>query len=110
MSILEEAVIAFDLNLALFTTLRGPSNLPPPTLPDSADSSSDSSSPIIESKELPIEIVLPKPKEEERLVSVASVISIVLTICLAHFLLVTSGLTGSGWLDWLKDVGLLLDS
>jgi heme oxygenase len=59
-----------------------------------------------ETKEIPIEIVQGGGQPQERMVSFASVLSVVVAVCLAHFLLVTSGLTGTAWIDKLKGMGV----
>lgn len=40
------------------------------------------------------------------MVSLASVLAVVVTVCLAHFLLVTCGFTGEKWLGKLESFGV----
>jgi len=106
--LLEEAKKAFELNLNLFSALK------PPKFQISTNNSSvsilgDPESDIEVSpktKDIPIEIVHTDGQPQERMVSLASVFSVVVAVCLAHFLLVTSGLTGTAWIEKLKGIGL----
>jgi hypothetical protein len=110
--LLEEANIAFQLNVDLFTTLKPPtsqkllSNLPAPVLGD-PESDIDDSAPVSQletkTKEPPTEIIR---QQQDRMVSLASVISVIAAVCLAHFLLVTGGFTGTAWIEKLKGIGL----
>jgi heme oxygenase (biliverdin-producing, ferredoxin) len=110
--LLEEANRAFELNINLFSTLRPP-KFPKPTNDSAVSLLGDAESDIddddpgpVETKEIPIEIVQEDGQPEERMVSLANVFSVVIAVCLAHFMLVTTGLTGTAWIEKLKNVGL----
>ena len=95
----------------LFGTLKAPKS-PKPTnksLLDDPDSDIDDNKSILPgTKNIPIEIVHGDSQPQERMVSLASVFSVVAAVCLAHFLLVTTGLTGTAWIEKLKSIGLLV--
>lgn len=57
---------------------------------------------------MPIEIIQTS-EPEERMVTLASVFTVVVAVCLAHFLLVTTGLTGTAWLEKLDMLGLFAE-
>lgn len=60
-----------------------------------------------EKKEIQVEIVQNSSQPAESLVSLGAVVSAVIAVCLAHFLLVTSGLTGTAWMEKLESLGLV---
>ncbi|KAI0064164.1 heme oxygenase-like protein [Artomyces pyxidatus] len=108
-TILAEAIKAFELNNGLFASLRAPSATPPPPppshLPVPQTHLGDPvtpTDPVFEEKprELPVQI-LQRPEDLQRtdsLVSVSSVISFIIALCAAHFILVVGGFTGpKGW-------------
>jgi hypothetical protein len=68
----------------------------------------DNESILSGTKNIPIEIVHGDGQPQERMVSLASVFSVIAAVCLAHFLLVTTGLTGTAWIEKLKSIGLLV--
>lgn len=112
-AILEEANKAFELNLNLFDSLKGPTpytkHLYGSTVSLLGDLESDidedaMDSPPSQPKELPIEII--QGNHQERMVSFASVLSVIVAVCLAHFLLVTCGFTGEKWLQKLESLGI----
>ena len=107
---LDEANRAFELNINLFSTLKPP-KFPKPTndsaVPLLGDAESDiDDDDVAETREILIEIVQGDGQPEERMVSLAGVFSVVVAVCLAHFILVTTGLTGTAWIEKLKNVGL----
>lgn len=103
-ALLDEANKAFTLNLGLFSSLKAPSK---PTTPVSNGNGTPEILGDSVSKEFPIEIV--KHEEPERLVSLSSVLSFVVAVCLAHFLLVIGGFTGSSWLEKMAGWGLVYE-
>jgi heme oxygenase len=111
-ALLEEANRAFELNMNLLSTLKPPSSPKPVNstavsfLGDTESDIDDSESISAETKEIPIEILQGDGQPQERMVSLASVFSVVVAVCLAHFLLVTTGLTGTAWIEKLKNTGL----
>ena len=62
------------------------------------------------SKELPIVIEYGEPEPAERMVSLASVISVVAAVCIAHFLIVVGGLSGARGYAKLQAAGEWFDS
>lgn len=104
--------MAFQLNLNLFATLKGPTSytqcLDGPTVSLLGDPESDVEDmidlSISQSKELPIEII--QGNQKERMISLASVLSVVAAVCLAHFILVVCGFTGEKWLKKLESFGV----
>ncbi|KAG5644772.1 hypothetical protein DXG03_007680 [Asterophora parasitica] len=91
-AVLNEANTAFALNTALFKVI---------------DTNTDSDTEVVEpSKETPIIVEqsasLPL---KERSFPVSQVISLVIAVCLAHFILVTTGFSGEKGLNSLLDVG-----
>lgn len=112
-AILDEANKAFELNMNLFSLLKQPTSSPLPTnnssIPLLGDPSSSSDeeqvlSPESRSKEIPVQIVQ-TTEPPERMVTLGGVLSVVVAVCLAHFLLVTMGLTGTAWLEKLDMMG-----
>lgn len=117
-AILAEANYVFELNMHLYSLLNAPSSSRPnakPTLPILGDvsptqSEFDDMSPIRSGfgedaiREIPVEIIQSNPQPES-LVSLGGVLSVVVAVCLAHFLLVTSGLTGTAWMEKLESIG-----
>lgn len=106
--ILEEANIAFELNSGLFTALNPPSNLasqqvdpaaPPlgeprtPTEPNHKHmgSSPSPTSPLREESK----VVFENTEAEEPTYRIATVVTLIAAISLAHFILVVGGFTGS---------------
>lgn len=57
---------------------------------------------------IPVEIIHQDDQPQERMVSLASVFSVVAAVCLAHFLLVTTGFTGTAWIEKVRSIGLLV--
>ncbi|KIM89413.1 hypothetical protein PILCRDRAFT_95257 [Piloderma croceum F 1598] len=114
-AMLKEANKAFELKLNLFCTFKPPKS-PRPTNKSSVfllgdpDSDIDDNESILSrgTKNIPIEVVHGDGQPQERMVSLASVLSVVAAVCLAHFLLVTTGLTGTAWIEKLKSIGLLV--
>ncbi|KZP14754.1 heme oxygenase-like protein [Athelia psychrophila] len=110
--ILAEANHVFELNMHLYSLLSGPSSPSPrldtklalPILGDASPTQSDFGEDA--PKEIPVEIVQ-SSSQPESLVSLGSVIAVVVAVCLAHFLLVTSGLTGTAWTEKLESMGLV---
>ena len=97
----------------LFCTFKPPKSWRPTNKPSSfllgdPDSDIDNESILPGTKDIPIEIVHGDGQPQERMVSLASVFSVVAAVCLAHFLLVTTGLTGTAWIEKLKSIGLLV--
>ncbi|TCD70306.1 hypothetical protein EIP91_003935 [Steccherinum ochraceum] len=90
-AILDEAVIAFDLNSALFANLRAPSR-PTASASPAPPLLGDPATPPEAHKSLPVQL-----QEEEATTGtyrVASVIALVAALSLSHFLLVLGGFTG----------------
>ena len=109
--ILAEANKAFEYNNGLFASLKPPSTPPSPPLSpvDVQHTLGDPRSPV-EAKTFASQaekyspLQLPKTKEEEDKdkgegnYTTAGVVSFILAMCLAHFVLVVGGFTGSrGW-------------
>jgi heme oxygenase (biliverdin-producing, ferredoxin) len=94
-AIVREGIKAFELNSALFTVLRTPKSptatteLALPHLGNPISGDEDGK------EESPIAIEHGKSEEEGGMVSLASVISVVVAICLAHLVIVGGGLTGA---------------
>jgi len=113
-AILQEANKAFELNLNLFAILKGPTSFTKHTnrsticlLGDHGSDVEDASnSRASQPKELPVEIFRGNGEQEERRVSLASVLSVVAAVCLAHFFLVTCGFTGEKWMEKLASLGV----
>lgn len=111
-AMLQEANKAFELNLNLFASLKGPTSytklLHGSTVSLLGDLESDTEDAIDLSpsqlEELPIEVI--QRGSQERMVSLAGVLSVVVAVCLAHFLLVTCGFTGEKWLEKLRGLGV----
>jgi len=78
-AVLDEANKAFDLNTALFTTIK-------------TGAASQHSEVLEKSKEIPI--VIEHAPQEEKSYPISQVIAVVAAVCLAHFILVTGGFTG----------------
>ncbi|VDB88519.1 unnamed protein product [Peniophora sp. CBMAI 1063] len=106
--ILAEANKAFEFNNGLFASLKPPSTPPSPPLSpiDAEHHLGDPRSPTEAKSFSDIDkyspLQLPKTKEEEDKgegnYTTAGVISFILAMCLAHFVLVVGGFTGSrGW-------------
>ena len=113
-AIAEEAILAFELNMGLFTTLRPPSNsqgasseparaplgnpsLPPTPPPESVAHPNGNGTVASTGKYSPLQTnITPRPpKLTERSFSVSSVAAIALAAALTHFILVVAGFTGA---------------
>ena len=101
-SVVEEASLVFELNAGLFKAIRPPSNIPknvePPTtsLGDPVTPPATNAAP--KDKYNPI-LLTPPSEPEEKSYALSSVLSVVLAVGMAHFVLVTAGFTGpSGFL------------
>ncbi|KAF7980646.1 hypothetical protein HWV62_37460 [Athelia sp. TMB] len=117
-ALLAEANHVFELNMNLYSLLKAPSSPRPNARPalsilgdvSPTQSQFDDMSPVRsgvdegETREIPVEIIQ-NNSQPESLVSLGSVLSVVVAVCLAHFLLVTSGLTGSAWIEKLESIG-----
>ena len=117
-ALLTEANYVFELNMHLYSLLKAPSSPRPnakPALPILGDvsptqSEFDDMSPVRsevdedETREIPVEIIQSN-SQPESLVSLGGVLAVVVAVCLAHFLLVTSGLTGTAWMEKLESIG-----
>jgi len=77
-AVLDEANKAFDLNTALFTTIK-------------TDALENSEAAMEKSKELPI---VTEHGPQEKTYPISQVIAVVAAVCLAHFILVIGGFTG----------------
>lgn len=99
--IIDEANHAFDLNSGLFTALRAPSQaalLNSPATQPLLGQPSPLPSPAIKTSEMitaPIMVQHSEPATTEKTFSMASVLSFMLAVGLAHFLLVVGGFTGA---------------
>lgn len=99
----------------LYSLLKAPSSPSPrvntkitlPVLGDVSPTQSDFGEDV--PKEIQVEIIQSN-SQPENLVSLGSVISVVVAVCLAHFLLVTSGLTGTAWMEKLESMGWVTPS
>ncbi|THH20583.1 hypothetical protein EW146_g797 [Bondarzewia mesenterica] len=106
-TILAEANKAYELNGGLFTSLKAPSSPPSPLSPLDSPSShlGDPTTPVSPSftreeekpKEIPVQILQTHAVPEGNY-TVSGVASFIAAMCLAHFILVVGGFTGSrGW-------------
>lgn len=112
-AILQEANNAFELNINLYSTLKSPSS---PSLPCPSPHLS-----ILGDSELQIELNHFSDEEEagepavetyppthrRYALSLGSVFSVLVAVCLAHFVLVTSGFPGTAWLNKFENMGWL---
>jgi len=95
-TIVEEANIAFELNYGIFCTLKVPpiGNVPsestPPLVGDALEEEVNLTE-AVTFKEIPVGT----EQAAERLYSVSTVTSVIVAICVAHFLLVVGGFTGA---------------
>lgn len=107
-AILEEANIAFELNSALFTILRPPTDAiasSSPALPPLGE-------PLTPQNELDFSETSPKsrvvaeavPQKAESTYHIASVLALIAAVSLSHFLLVVGGFTGEKGLGKLEAV------
>ena len=102
-AVVEEAIKVFELNEGLFTLLRPPSN---GAVNDSASERPPLGNPspqITPEREPSPELVNKGTAADsgEKMYSMSSILSVVLAVGLAHFLLVVGGFTGQqGWVKY----------
>ena len=111
-TVLAEANKAFEFNSGLFACLKPPSRPPsPPTSPLGVEHHlGDPLSPAKPKFNYPLQLPGQPSEEEEQaaaggegLYSVQGVVSFIVAMCLAHFVLVVGGFTGErGWDKYVK--------
>lgn len=102
--IAEEAIYAFDLNGGLFTLLRAPSNLKSASQAPAKAPLGNPSTPPPTEKYSPLQLSTSSPAEKEKAYSMSTILTVLLAVGLAHFVLVVGGFTGARGFSKLETV------